>query len=79
MTRRDAPDLAEDETQDALYRLDPLGKHLFPAEQAQIVRSLVKRVVVGPAGADIRLRLDGLSALVRDLPAISPNALMAAA
>jgi hypothetical protein len=81
--RKDAPELTEGETQDALHRLDPLWEHLFPAEQARIVRSLVERVVVGPAGADIRLRLrlrlDGLGGLVRDLTAISPNALMVAA
>ena len=77
--RRDAPELTEAETQDALHRLDPLWEHLFPAEQARIVRSLVERVVVGPAGADIRLRLDGLGSLVRDLGAIVPDALRAAA
>ena len=77
--RRDAPDLTEAETQDALHRLDPLLEHLFPAEQARIVRSLVERVVVGPAGADIRLRLDGLGGLVRDLGAIAPDVLRAAA
>ena len=66
--RREPPDLTEGETQDALHRLDPLWEHLFPAE----------RVVVGPAGADIRLRLDGLGGLVRDLTAISPGTLMAA-
>jgi hypothetical protein len=77
--RKEAPDLTEAETQDALHRLDPLWEHLFPAEQARIVRSLVERVVVGPAGADIRLRLDGLGGLVRDLTAIAPSALRAAA
>ena len=77
--RREAPDLTEGEVQDALHRLDPLWEHLFPAEQARIVRSLVERVVVGPAGADIRLRLDGLGGLVRDLGAIVPDALRAAA
>jgi hypothetical protein len=77
--RKDAPDLTEGETQDALHRLDPLWEHLFPVEQARIVRSLVERVVVGPAGADIRLRLDGLGGLVRDLTAIAPAALKAAA
>ena len=76
--RREAPDLTEGETHDALDRLDPLWEQLFPAEQARIVRSLVERVVVGPAGADIRLRLDGLSGLVRDLTAIAPAALRAA-
>ena len=74
-----APELTEAETLDALHRLDPLWEHLFPAEQARIVRSLVERVVVGPAGADIRLRLDGLGSLVRDLGAIVPDALRAAA
>lgn len=71
--------MTEGETHDALHRLDPLWDHLFPAEQARIVRSLVERVVVGPAGADIRLRLDGLGGLVRDLTAIATDALRAAA
>ena len=77
--RREAPELTEGATHDALHRLDPLWEQLFPAEQAQIVRSLVERVVVGPAGADIRLRLDGLGGLVHDRTAISPSALTAAA
>jgi hypothetical protein len=77
--RKEAPDLTEVETHNALHRLDPLWEQLFPAEQARIVRSLVERVVVGPAGADIRLRLDGLGGLVRDLTAIAPSALAAAA
>ena len=65
----EAPDLTEVETRDALEQLDPLWEELFPAEQARIVRSLVERVDVSPAGADIRLRLDGLACLVRDLRA----------
>jgi DNA invertase Pin-like site-specific DNA recombinase len=75
--RREAP--TEGETQDALHRLEPLWERLFPAEQARIVRSLVERVVVGPAGADIRLRLDGLGCLVRDLGTVAPGGLMVAA
>jgi hypothetical protein len=39
----------------------------------------VERVVVGPAGADIRLRVEGLASLARDLNAIAPGALKAAA
>ncbi len=77
--RVDAPDMTEGEVRDALHRLDPVWEQLFPAEQARIVRSLVERVVVGPAGADIRLRLDGLGGLARDLTAIAPSALAAAA
>jgi hypothetical protein len=52
---------------------------LFPAEQARIVRALVERVQVGPAGADIGLRAEGLASLVRDLGAIGPAALRTAA
>jgi DNA invertase Pin-like site-specific DNA recombinase len=77
--RREVPDLTEREVRDALHRLDPLWDELFPAEQARIVRALVERVVVGPAGADIRLRVEGLAGLVRDLGAITPDALRAAA
>jgi hypothetical protein len=73
-----APDLTEQETREALQRLDPLWEHLFPAEQARIVQALVERVMVGPAGADIRLRVEGLAGLVRDLTAIPPEALRAA-
>ena len=67
--RKEAPDVTDDETRDALEQLDPLWEELFLAEQARIVRSLVERVDVSPAGADIRLRLDGLAGLVRDLRA----------
>jgi hypothetical protein len=75
--RVDAPNLTKTETQDALARLDPLWAGLFPAEQARIVRSLVERVVAGPTGADIQLRVEGLAGLVRDLAAITPKALTA--
>jgi hypothetical protein len=37
------------------------------------VRSLVERMVVGQAGADLRLRIEGPASLVRDLGAISPD------
>ena len=83
--RAEAPNLTEPETREALSRLeplsrlDPLWEELFPAEQARIVQALVERVVVGPEGADIRLRVEGLAGLVRDLTAIAPEALKAAA
>ncbi len=56
-----------------------LRDELFPAEQARIVRLLMEQVEVGPAGADIRLRVAGLASLVRDLGVIGPDALRAAA
>jgi hypothetical protein len=49
------------------------------AEWARIVGALVGRVVVGPAGADIRLRAEGPAGLVCDPTAIAPEALKAAA
>ena len=77
--RAEAPDLSEAETREALERLDPLWEELFPAERARIVRLLVERVEVSPAGADIRLRVAGLGSLVRDLGAGAPDAGQAAA
>jgi hypothetical protein len=77
--RAEAPDLTEAEVSNALERLDPLWDELFPAEQARIVRLLVERVEVGPAGADIRLRVAGLASLVRDLSAGAPDATRVAA
>jgi DNA invertase Pin-like site-specific DNA recombinase len=59
--------LTEAETREALHQLEPLWDELFPAEQARIVRLLVERVVVSSTGADIRLRVEGLTSLVRDL------------
>ena len=65
--RAEAPDLTETAVRDALEHLEPLWDQLFPAEQARMIRSLVERVEIGPAGADIRLRVEGLTSLVRDL------------
>ncbi|NGM24159.1 recombinase family protein [Roseomonas stagni] len=65
--RADAPEITERDVREALERLEPVWGELFPVEQARVVRALVDRVVVGPAGADIRLRVEGLAGLVRDL------------
>ena len=46
---------------------------------SRIVRAFVDRAVVGPGGADIRLRVERLAGLVRDLTAAVPEALRAAA
>ncbi|TCI00719.1 recombinase family protein [Roseococcus sp. SYP-B2431] len=77
--RAEGSNITEREVQQALVGLDPLWRELFPAEQARIMRALVDRVVVGPEGADIRLRVEGLAGLVRDLTAIPPEALRSAA
>ncbi|MCA6300593.1 MAG: recombinase family protein, partial [Phenylobacterium sp.] len=48
-------------------RFDPVWSELFPAEQERLIRLLVQRVVVGEAGAQISLNLEGLASLARDL------------
>jgi DNA invertase Pin-like site-specific DNA recombinase len=64
-----APGLTEDDARLALERLDPLWEELFPAEQTRILRLLVDRVDLGPDGADVRMKLDGLASLARELAA----------
>jgi site-specific DNA recombinase len=67
--RTAASDVTEHEVLRALERIEPLWDELFPAERARIVRLLVDRVDVRADGAAVRLRLDGLGSLVRDLEA----------
>ncbi len=69
--RRDVDGLTEGEVREALEGLDPLWDELFPAEQARIVQLLIERVDVGIEGVDIRLRVDGLAHLARDLGGIA--------
>lgn len=68
--------ICEGNAREALTRLDPLWDELFPAEQARIVALLVERVDIGLHGLNIRLRLDGLAALARELH--GPSAVVAA-
>jgi site-specific DNA recombinase len=68
--RQSMDGINEAEVREALNRLDPLWDELFPAEQARIVHLLVERVDIGPDGADIRLRTEGLMNLVADLSTI---------
>ena len=63
----EAPGSTEAEVREALGRLDPLWDELFPGEQARIVRLLVARVTVSDAEAEIKLNLEGLSGLIREL------------
>jgi site-specific DNA recombinase len=59
--------LTEREVREQLHSFTDLWSELFPAEQARIVQLLVARVEVGPRGADITLRTDGLGLLLQDL------------
>ena len=47
--------------------LDPLWEELFPAEQARIVQLLIERVDIGTDGLRLRLRVDGLTGLAREI------------
>jgi len=78
VARAEAPDLTEGEVREALHRLAPLWDELFPGEQERIVRLLVERVTVTDAGAEIRLNLEGLAGLARDMAAQQPREAMAA-
>lgn len=51
----------------ALQKLDPLWDELFPAEHARIVALLVERVDIGEGGLNVRLRIDGLGYLAREM------------
>ncbi|MEM7677147.1 MAG: recombinase family protein, partial [Myxococcota bacterium] len=71
--RAHAPDAAgttitEADARAALQQLDPLWDELFPAEQARIVALLVERVDIGTDGLNVRLRIDVLSGLAREMP-----------
>ena len=63
------PGITEADVVAALGHFAPLWDELFPAEQARIVRLLVDRVEIGEEGADVRLRMDGLAGLVREMRA----------
>ena len=67
--RAASPDVTEHTVREALEQLDPLWEELFPVEQARIIHLLVDRVEIGASGATVRLRLEGLANLVRDLGA----------
>ena len=61
------PEITEADACDALVGLDPLWDELFPAEQARIVQLLVERVDIGTAGLNVRLRINGMAALAREM------------
>ncbi|MCX7347687.1 MAG: recombinase family protein [Alphaproteobacteria bacterium] len=54
---------------EALRRFNDVWHALFPAEQARIVRLIVDRVTVGPAGIAVDLHNYGFARLVHDMTA----------
>ena len=65
--RAEDADITEADAREALLQLDPLWEELFPAEQARIVQLLVERVDIGTGGLTLRLRIDGLTGLAREM------------
>ena len=59
--------LTERSVRDELFRFEQLWSELFPAEQARIIQLLVERIAVSESGADITLRIDGLTTVLKDL------------
>jgi site-specific DNA recombinase len=62
-----ADGIADADALSALQQLDPLWDELFPAEQARILALLVERVDIGTEGLNVRLRVDGLGGLAREI------------
>ena len=71
--RTHADDITEADARAALHQLDPLWNELFPAEQARIVALLVERVDIGTERLNVRLRVDGLGSLARELQSKRPE------
>ena len=67
------PKLTEREVREALHNFDELWAELFPAEQARIVQFLVERVTVHGGGADVVLRVEGLTSLFDQLQPSRPS------
>lgn len=61
--------ISERDVREALHQLDPLWDELFPAEQARIAALLIERIDIGPAGLNVRLRIDGLGGLADEMRA----------
>ncbi|WBQ13046.1 recombinase family protein [Hyphomonadaceae bacterium BL14] len=60
-------DICESDARAALQQIDPLWDELFPAEQARIVSLVIERIDIGPDGMHVRIRVDGLTTLAREM------------
>ena len=72
--RAHADDITEADARAALQQIEPLWDELFPGEQARIVALLVERVDIGTDDVGVRLRVDGLSGLAREMLAVGIEA-----
>ena len=65
--RAHADDISEVAARAALRKLDALWDELLPAEKARIVALMVERVEICTDGLNVRLRVDRLSGLAREM------------
>ena len=65
--RAHADDITEADAHSALQQRDPLWDELFSAEQVRIVALNVERVDVSIDDVDVRLRMDKLTGLAREI------------
>ena len=65
--RQEGQEITELDIRAALQQLDPIWDELFPAEQARIVALLVERIDIGVESLNVKLRIDGLVGLAREL------------
>jgi site-specific DNA recombinase len=59
--------LRERRVRECFENFDPLWAELFPAEQVRIIHLLVSRIDVTESGANIVLKVEGLTSLFADL------------
>ena len=65
--REQSSEISEAGARGALMQLDPLWDELFPGEQARILGLMVERVDIEEVGINVRLRVDGLTNLAREM------------
>jgi DNA invertase Pin-like site-specific DNA recombinase len=65
--RQEIKGLTEREVAEQLGQFEQLWVELFPAEQARVVQLLVERVEITTSGADITLRVGGLSSVLQEM------------
>ena len=59
--------LTERQVRECFENFDPLWAELFPAEQVRIIHLLVSRIDITESGANIVLKVEGLTSLFADL------------
>jgi site-specific DNA recombinase len=65
--RKSIKGLTESDVRGSLLAFEPLWNELFPAEQSRIIELLVERIDVQTDRVDIKLRIAGVTSLIREL------------